>query len=147
MPDIPEKLLPKLKEIHGNHYNNAFEKLNRKVYNTRRRLEERGEAHDKNNEISLDFVRKAMYHQYGKKCRYCSRELSVKNMGFDHIVPLDRNGANRPSNIQVICQRCNTRKGPLNHEEYMSLLMHLMQFPEKARAYVLRKLAKGDYNG
>ena len=47
-------------------------------------------------------------------------------------------------NLQIICSRCNTRKGPLTHKYYIKLLKWLLEQPEDLKDYVLRKLARSD---
>ena len=43
--------------------------------------------------------------------------LKVNNMVCDHSIPLSHGGESIASNLQMICARCNTRKGPLSHQD------------------------------
>jgi 5-methylcytosine-specific restriction protein A len=47
----------------------------------------------------------------GRVCRQCGAEGSTTKLHIDHIVPLAKGGSSDPSNLQVLCQRCNLEKG------------------------------------
>jgi 5-methylcytosine-specific restriction endonuclease McrA len=46
--------------------------------------------------------------QYGHKCPACGE---AKPLTLDHIVPVFLGGTNDMSNLQPLCQSCNSRKG------------------------------------
>ena len=46
--------------------------------------------------------------EYDYKCAICKE---VKFLTTDHIIPLSKKGTNYISNIQPLCQSCNSRKG------------------------------------
>lgn len=41
----------------------------------------------------------------------CVRCCSTDDLTIDHIVPVIAGGSNEPSNLQVLCRSCNSRKG------------------------------------
>jgi len=44
----------------------------------------------------------------GAKCNACGTE---DRLGLDHITPITNGGLNEESNIQILCNRCNSSKG------------------------------------
>lgn len=44
----------------------------------------------------------------GGRCRRCGSQV---NLHYDHIVPFSRGGTATAGNIQLLCSRCNLRKG------------------------------------
>lgn len=41
----------------------------------------------------------------------CNECGTWNDLTVDHLVPISRGGTNNPSNLQVLCRRCNARKG------------------------------------
>ena len=66
-------------------------------------------------------------------------------MACDHIHPLSLGGVSTPKNLQMICMRCNTRKGPLTDKDFNKLLKWLSKQNIDLSKYVLRKLASRDF--
>jgi len=44
-------------------------------------------------------------------CALCHCTIDPKTVVLDHIIPLAAGGADRPENIQLACNQCNTQKG------------------------------------
>ena len=40
----------------------------------------------------------------------CARCQSVRNLEFDHIIPMSKGGSNTTRNIQLLCETCNRQK-------------------------------------
>ena len=139
-----EKFLPKLKKHHGNRAKGVFHRLMKKSSTLRTSLKRRSKEYEVLFEISLREIRELIYSAYGRKCRYCKDILKVNNMVCDHSIPLSNGGESVPDNLQMICARCNTRKGPLTHKAYNKLLAWLRRQNQNTRDYILRKLARSD---
>jgi len=71
--------------------------------------------------------------------------LVVSNMVCDHILPLSLGGNSTPGNLQMICGRCNTRKGPLTDRNFRRLLKWLDRQNIELKKYVLRKMSSRDF--
>ena len=139
-----EKFLPKLKKHHGNRSKGVFHRLMKKSSTLRTSLKRRSKEYEVLFDISLREIRELIYSAYGKRCKYCRDILKVNNMVCDHSIPLSNGGESVKTNLQMICARCNTRKGPLTHKAYSKLLAWLKRQNQNTRDYILRKLARSD---
>jgi 5-methylcytosine-specific restriction endonuclease McrA len=139
-----DKFLPKLKKSHGNRAKGVFHRLMKKSSTLRTSLKRRSREYEVLFEISLREIRELIYNEYGRRCKYCKNTLRVNNMVCDHNIPLSHGGESTRSNLQMICARCNTRKGPLTHKAYSKLLAWLKRQNQNTRDYILRKLARSD---
>jgi hypothetical protein len=139
-----KKFLPKLKKHHGNRSKGVFHRLMKKSSTLRASLKRRSKEYEVLFDISLKEIRELLYSEYGRRCKYCSNILKVSNMVCDHNIPLSHGGESVKSNLQMICARCNTRKGPLTHKVYSKLLAWLKRQNQNTKDYILRKLARSD---
>ena len=108
-------------------------------------MKRRSKEYEVEFDISLEEVRELLYGVYGHTCNYCNQKLVVNNMACDHIMPLSLGGSSTPKNLQMICGRCNTRKGPLTDRHFRKLLRWLSHQDIELNKYVLRKLASRDF--
>ena len=140
-----EKFSKKLKRHHKQFAKKVFHRLMKKSSTLRTTLKRRRKEYEVELDISLNQVREILYKAYGKKCRYCDSRLLVNNMACDHIHPLSLGGNSTPPNLQMICMRCNTRKGPLTDKDFNKLLKWLSRQNIDLSKYVLRKLSSRDF--
>lgn len=61
-----------------------------------------------NREPIPEEVRREVWRRDGGKCVKCS---SQEKLEFDHIIPIIKGGSNTSRNIQLLCQKCNRKKG------------------------------------
>ena len=139
-----DKFFPKLRKHHGNRTKGVFHRLMKKSSTLRTSLKRRSKEYEVIFDISLKEIRELIYAQYGKQCKYCKDILSIRDMVCDHNIPLSHGGESVKNNLQMICARCNTRKGPLTDKAYSKLLAWLKRQNKNTRNYILRKLAKSD---
>jgi len=144
MNDWEQKFLPKLKEWHGTHSKIVFHKLMKKSSTLKTSLKKRSKEYEVEFDISLKEIREEMYKVYGKGCVYCKEPIKIQNMVCDHIIPISLGGASTVQNLQLICNRCNRRKGPLTDKQFGKLLLFLSRQSTTMSNYVLRKLSKAD---
>ena len=140
-----QKFQKKLQMIHRNHWRNVFHRLMKKSSTLKTTLKRRSKEYEVEFCMSLKEIRDILLKEYGRKCRYCIKKLDINNMVCDHIIPLSLGGAS--GNLQMICDRCNRRKGPLTHRQFASLLKFLGNIAKPAQDYILRKLSKADVMG
>jgi len=52
-------------------------------------------------------VRNEVWRRDGGKCVRCG---SVRNLEFDHMIPVSKGGSNTARNLQLLCETCNRQK-------------------------------------
>ena len=136
-----DKFMPVLSKRHGTHAKRIFHRLMKKSSTLRSTLKRRSKEYEVVFKISLPTVRELLLRAYSKPCIYCNAVLDVSNMVCDHIVPLSSGGPSISQNLEMICKRCNIRKGPLTGREYRILIEFLDNQPKHVQDYVFRKLS------
>lgn len=58
----------------------------------------------------------ALYHRDKGCCSICRKNVTGEwnltgSLGIDHIVPISKYGNNDPTNLQILCEKCNLTKG------------------------------------
>lgn len=57
------------------------------------------------------FRRKVLFSRDNYRCQYCDKELSLRTMTVDHVIPKCRGGKTTWQNCVVACFNCNEKKG------------------------------------
>ena len=140
-----KKFKRKLRRHHKQFAKRTFHRLMKKSSTLRSTLKRRSKEYEVEFNISLEEVRELLYRHYGRTCNYCDSRLLVNNMACDHIMPLSLGGCSTPKNLQMICMRCNTRKGPLTNKNFKKILKWLSHQDIDLSKYVLRKLSSRDF--
>ena len=132
-----------LEPVHRTFWKQAYKKLRRKISSLKSSLKKRSETAGVDFNISIEELEIMFLESYGKQCKYCPKVLNIRTIACDHIIPLAKDGPSIVGNLQLICRTCNTRKGPLNEEDFLSIMDWVREQPEELCDYLLRKLAKG----
>jgi len=88
------------------------DKLSKKINKFEKRFHEIAsviyEIRPSNNRYIPKSVRQRVLIRDNYRCVKCS---SQKDLQFDHIVAVANGGSNEEDNVQLLCKRCNLRKG------------------------------------
>ena len=129
--------------IHKTYWQKAYKKLSAKMSTLYSSLKRRSEEYSVEFNIERNDIRSMFYDTYGGECKYCNRQLNYRNIACDHIIPLSKEGPTNKKNLQLICKACNTRKGPLDEDDFDVLIQLVQELPDEISTYVMKKLAKG----
>lgn len=53
------------------------------------------------------------YEKQGHKCAICKKEFEFEQMQGDHIIPWSKGGQTTSDNCQMLCSKCNLKKGAM----------------------------------
>lgn len=60
---------------------------------------------------SVRLTRRNIYLRDGHRCQYCARQLPLRDLNLDHVMPRSRGGPMSWENLVCSCKVCNLRKG------------------------------------
>jgi len=138
-----ERFKQVLYPIHKTFWERVYKKLLRKISTLKSSLKRRSHENGVIFEINSKDLKELFFKFYGKECRYCDKILKINTIVCDHIVPLTKGGDSTKQNLQLICRSCNSRKGPLNEEDFLKIVKWISKQSMEVKQYLLRKLAKG----
>lgn len=97
---------------------------------------------------SLEALRTLCQSALMHPCSYCGENLTVKTMCPDHRQAIARGGSWKLSNLAIVHQKCNWRKGLLNEQEYRYLVRFVRKYlaPEAAKDFWGRLATGGKWN-
>jgi 5-methylcytosine-specific restriction endonuclease McrA len=74
-------------------------------------------------------IRQIVHQKYNGHCAYCGKQISIREMQKDHIVPRyhkqknkEGKGSDEISNLNPACARCNKWKGIWSIEEFRDVI-------------------------
>ena len=81
--------------------------------------------------------RQQVHEKYGGHCAYCGKEIEIKDMQVDHMIPLRLGGADEMSNYMPACRQCNHYKRGNSLEGFRKMIGRI---PEKLErdSYIYR---------
>ncbi len=68
-----------------------------------------------------------VFNKYGGRCAYCGREMEIKEMQVDHMIPLRAGGADEMWNYMPACRRCNHYKRGSSMEAFREMIEKIPQ--------------------
>ena len=66
---------------------------------------------------------KLLYDAQGGYCNGCGKHCEMQNLRINHIISIVRGGTNHISNLQLLCDSCDTIKGTKSQEELLARLI------------------------
>ena len=76
------------------------------------------------------YEREMIYRKGDCKCYLCGKDLLLSEMTLDHVVPLNKGGADCLENLMPCCRECNTWKSNYLKQEFegkvSNIYMHQM---------------------
>ena len=68
-----------------------------------------------------------VFNKYSGRCAYCGREMEIKEMQVDHMIPLRVGGADEMWNYMPACRRCNHYKRGSSMEAFREMVEKIPQ--------------------
>lgn len=75
--------------------------------------------------------RQKVFEKYNGHCAYCGKEIDIKNMQVDHIIPVRKGGKDLLENYTPACRRCNHYKRTYDIEQFRELISTIHERIEK----------------
>ncbi len=78
----------------------------------------------------------------GKKCWYCGKKLSHREITMDHLYPQDLGGPTISNNLAPSCGHCNSEKNNFTEQQYKNLINVDEDTKKKLRSIYYQKNEK-----
>ena len=83
----------------------------------------------------VKFSRENVFIRDNFTCQYCYHQFKQKELTFDHVVPVSKNGPTTWENVVTACRPCNTKKGDKNLKDLNLRLKTKPQEPSWSPRY------------
>ena len=94
----------RIKHIHGI----AYAYLVKNVWNKEKKQSQQRVIHYMGKVKYLDKLVAKRIFERDQCCQHCE---TMDDLTIDHIIPLSKGGLNDDDNLQVLCRKCNNKKG------------------------------------
>ncbi len=138
-----DKYMAKIDGIHIRNKAIVVEKIMKRAETLRSSLAARSKKYNVECKVTVEELRELILQAYGSGCRYCDRQIILKNMVVDHKIPISKGGTSNIDNLQIICKTSNSMKGSLDEENFSMLLNWLETVPEELSKDIRIRLARG----
>lgn len=71
---------------------------------------------------SAQLHKRELYGRQEGRCNGCRYSLPFQNLTIDHILPQSKGGTDIITNLQLLCNHCNSVKGNRTHQELLDSL-------------------------
>lgn len=76
-------------------------------------------------------VRETVLKKYDGRCAYCGKEIDIKSLRVDHLIPFYNGGEDTLDNYMPACYKCNFYKSSLTLEQFREQMLTLHERIEK----------------
>lgn len=80
-------------------------------------------------------IRKMLYKKADGRCVLCGREILLKDISIDHVIPLSMGGADSVENLQCTCAECNRFKANILPSDFTERISTIF-FYQMEKKYV-----------
>lgn len=138
------KLKPVVEKSHKRNIDKIVHRLLKKSETVKYSMYQRSKKNGVKCDITVDELRELILEYYGKPCKYDkNRIINIKNMVFDHIIPMSKGGETTKSNIQIISKFSNNVKGSLIEKDLFILIKWLDTLEPELKKDISIRLAHG----
>lgn len=65
-------------------------------------------------------VKFKVFRRDNQVCQKCGKNTGFEEINFDHIIPWSKGGSSDESNIRLLCETCNKKRGNKYADEYLT---------------------------
>lgn len=69
-------------------------------------------------------VKFKVFRRDNQVCQQCGKNVAFDEINFDHIIPWSKGGSSDESNIRMLCEACNKKRGNNFEEEHLTAVFN-----------------------